>query len=198
MRTRPALFFHEAVSSCPEERAQMRKKSAIMGLAGVGLGYSLWRGWETGLDRVWQSVFGPPDLGPVDFAALKRRSSPNDALICPRAFCPDTPDSEPPVFALSGARLRSLVSEAALADPGVTLVQSGPRQDRYLARTRLMRYPDTIVAEVIEQGPNLSTLALYSRSQIGRSDFGVNRRRIERWVRRIEPLAAQEQRLSAR
>ena len=176
----------------------MRKKAAAMGLAGLGLGYGLWRGWEAGLDRVWQSVFGSPDLGPVDFAALKRRGSPNDALICPRAFCSGTPDSEPPVFALSGARLRGFVSEAALADPGVTLVQSGPRQDRYLARTRLMRYPDTIVAEVIEQGPNLSTLALYSRSQIGRSDFGVNRRRIERWVRRIEPLAAREQGLSGR
>ena len=77
-------------------------------------------------------------------------------------------------------------------------MQSGPEQDRYLARTRLMRYPDTIVAEVIEQGPNLSTLALYSRSQIGRSDFGVNRRRIERWVERIGALAAREQGLSGR
>jgi uncharacterized protein (DUF1499 family) len=176
----------------------MRKKAAAMGLAGLGLGYGLWRGWEAGLDRTWQGVFGPPDLGPVDFAALRRRSSPNDALICPRAFCPDAPDSEPPVFALAGARLRALVSEAALADPGVTLVQTGPKQDRYLARTRLMRYPDTIVAEVIEQGPNLSTLALYSRSQIGRSDFGVNRRRIERWVERIGALAAREQGLSGR
>jgi uncharacterized protein (DUF1499 family) len=54
------------------------------------------------------------------------------------------------------------------------------------------------VAEVIEQGPNLSTLALYSRSQIGRSDFGVNRRRIERWVERIGALAAREQGLSGR
>jgi hypothetical protein len=170
----------------------MRKKAAVMGLAGLGLGYSLWRGWETGLDRVWQSFFGSPDLGPVDFASLRRRSSPNDALICPRAFCPGSPDSEPPVFALPGARLRSLVSEAALMDPNTTLVQSDSKQDRFLVRTRLMRYPDTVVVEVIEQGPNLSTLALYSRSQIGRSDFGVNRRRIERWVERIGAHAARE------
>jgi uncharacterized protein (DUF1499 family) len=174
----------------------MRKKAALTGLAGLGLGYSLWRGWETGLDRVWQHLFGSPDLGSVDFAALRRRRTPNDALVCPRAFCPDTPDSEPPVFALPGARLRSLVSEAALMDANTTLVQSGPRQDRFLVRTRLMRYPDTIVAEVIEQGPSRSTLALYSRSQIGRSDFGVNRRRIERWLERIGALAAREQALS--
>ena len=198
MRARPALFSCGAVSSYGGESGIMRRKAAAMGLAGLGLGYGLWRGWEAGLDRVWQSIFGPPDLGPVDFAALRRRGSPNDALICPRAFCPGTPDSEPPVFALSGARLRGLVSEAVSADPGVSLVQSSPRQDRYLARTRLMRYPDTIVAEVIEQGPNLSTLALYSRSQIGRSDFGVNRRRIERWVERIGALAAREQGLSGR
>jgi len=77
-------------------------------------------------------------------------------------------------------------------DPNTTLVQSDQKQDRFLVRTRLMRYPDTVVVEVIEQGPNLSTLALYSRSQIGRSDFGVNRRRIERWVERIGAHAARE------
>jgi uncharacterized protein (DUF1499 family) len=53
-----------------------------------------------------------------------------------------------------------------------------------------MRYPDTVVAQVMEKDQGHSTLALYSRSQIGRSDFGVNRRRLERWVERIGTLAA--------
>ena len=171
----------------------MRKKAVAIGLVGVGLGYGLWRGWEAGLDRTWQSLFGTPDLGPVDFATLQRRRTPNDALICPRDACSQAqPDAEPPVFPIPGARLRTLASQAALSEPGTTLIDAGPQQDRYLVRTRVMRFPDTVVVQVIERTVNLSTLALYSRSQIGSSDFGVNGRRLARWVERLETLAAQE------
>ena len=45
-----------------------------------------------------------------------------------------------------------------------------------------MRFPDTIDAEVLPVGDNQSTLALYSRSLIGRKDFGVNRARLTRWL----------------
>jgi uncharacterized protein (DUF1499 family) len=55
-----------------------------------------------------------------------------------------------------------------------------------------MRYPDTVVVQVFERDGSLSTLALYSRSQIGSSDFGVNGRRLARWVERVGTLAAQE------
>lgn len=169
----------------------MRKKAVAIGLVGVSLGYGVWRGWETGVERTWQGLFGSSDLGPVEFATLKRRSTPNDALICPSAVCPQArPDAEPPVFPISGDRLRSLVSDVALAEPGTTLIDRGEEQDRYLVRTRLMRFPDTVVVQVFDRGQDSSTLALYSRSQIGRSDFGVNRRRIERWVARVGALAA--------
>ena len=52
---------------------------------------------------------------------------------------------------------------------------------RFVQYTRLMRYPDTIDVEVIPAGEN-STLALYSRSLVGRKDFGVNRARLKRWL----------------
>ena len=172
----------------------MRKKAVAIGLVSVGLGYGLWRGWEAGLERTWQGLFGSPDLGPVEFATLKRRSTPNDALICPRDICPQAqPDTEPPVFPVPSAHLRSLVSEVALAEPGTSPLDRGPQQDRYLVRTQLMRFPDTVVVQVFDRGQDASTLALYSRSQIGSSDFGVNRRRIERWVARIGTLAVRRQ-----
>jgi len=172
----------------------MRKKAVAIGLVSVGLGYGLWRGWETGLERTWQGLFGSPDLGPVEFATIRRRSTPNDALICPRDICLQAqPDAEPPVFPVPAARLRSLVSEVALAEPGTSLLDRGPEQDRYLVRTRLMRFPDTVVIQVMERGEMRSTLALYSRSQVGSSDFGVNKRRLARWVERIGTLAAREQ-----
>ncbi len=169
-----------------------KSRTAAPGLANAGLGPVLRRAWNAGLEGLWRSSFGPPDLGPVAFAALERRRSPNDALVCPKDVCPNArPDVEPPLFPFPAARLRALVSEAALSEPDTVLVQSGAEQDRYLVRTRLMRFPDTVVAQVIAREGERSTLALYSRSQIGRSDFGVNRRRLERWVERIGRLAAQ-------
>ncbi len=80
-----------------------------------------------------------------------------------------------------------------MSEPGTILIDRGPEQDRYLVRTRLMRFPDTVVVQVFDRGQDGSTLALYSRSQIGRSDFGVNRRRIERWVALVGSRAARQQ-----
>ena len=55
-------------------------------------------------------------------------------------------------------------------------------KSRFVQVTRLMRYPDTVDLEVIPVGENQSTLALYSRSLVGRKDFGVNRARLQRWL----------------
>jgi uncharacterized protein (DUF1499 family) len=143
--------------------------------------------------RVWQSLFGSPDLGPVDFATLKRRTTPNDSLACSRGLCPRaTPDIEPPVYPLAAERLRAIAREAILAEPDVMLVQSDGLQDRYVVRTRLLRFPDTVDVKVVDVAENRSTLALYSRSQVGRSDLGTNGRRLGRWVARISRLAAAE------
>jgi uncharacterized protein (DUF1499 family) len=137
---------------------------------------------------LWRMMFGNPDLGPVSFATLVRRRSPNDALIAPPDACPmATPDRVPPVFALPAERLREIVASVARDEPNTTVLEqtTGP-QDRYLVRSPLFRFPDTVNVEAIARGENLSTVALYSRSLIGRKDFGANRRRLERWLERIE------------
>ena len=168
----------------------------LTALAIVGLGllaFLVWRGPEPGgIDDVWTAIFGPPDLGPVDFATLRRRSSPNDALACPPGVCLKArADLEPPVYAVPGERLRLIVAQVAQQEPDTELVfaERWNDQDRYVARTALMRFPDTVNVEIIGQGEGRSTLAVYSRSQIGYSDMGANRERIARWLARIEAAA---------
>ncbi len=83
--------------------------------------------------------------------------------------------------------LRRRFAAVALADERVVpLYRSDtpgrPVQDRYLQRSRLMSYPDTIDVRFIALDNDTATLAIYSRSQLGRSDFGVNLARIRRWV----------------
>jgi uncharacterized protein (DUF1499 family) len=177
----------------------MTKKAGATGLVGFGLGYVLWRAYEAGMDRAWRGFFGSPDLGPVDFATLVLRPTPNDALVCPPGLCPGAkPDIDAPVYPIPAASLRAAIAQAATSEPNTVLIHSTETQDRFLVRTRLMRFPDTVVAQVFEQGEGGSTLALYSRSQIGRSDLGVNLRRLKRWLERIDGLAGGGRAVSGR
>lgn len=172
--------------------------AAIAALAGVAIAALVLRGSEPGgIEDAYLAVFGKADLGPVDFATLRRRRMPNDALACRPDVCPDAaPDIVPPIFPVAGDRLRAIVAAVATADPRTELIFSArwDAQDRFLARSRIMGFPDTIDALVVGQGEDRSTIALYSRSQIGLSDFGVNRARISRWLERIGEAAAREAR----
>jgi uncharacterized protein (DUF1499 family) len=131
----------------------------------------------------------PLDIGPVDWATLTRHATPNDALACPAARCPKAnPDWEPQLYAVAPGELLARLEQVALAEPNVTKLPPVPTRDhvaRFVQRTRLMRYPDTIDIEVFPADGG-STLAIYSRSLIGRKDFGVNRARVTRWLAKLD------------
>jgi uncharacterized protein (DUF1499 family) len=138
-----------------------------------------------GVERVWSAAFGPPDLGPIDFTRLVRRSTPNDALVCPPGLCGSAmPDVLSSIYALSPHDLRSRFAAIALEEPGAVQVgEAGSgRGDRFVVRTPLMRYPDTVDVMVLPIEGGRSTVALYSRSQLGRSDLGTNLQRLRRWL----------------
>ena len=125
------------------------------------------------------------DLGPIDFARIVRRRSGNDALIAPREPCPDVRvDAEPGEFALEPTELLGRIVAIALAEPRVRRLDAGedPEAARFEQRSAVFGFPDIIDVRVISRGPGRSTAALYSRSVLGRRDFGVNRARLDRWL----------------
>jgi len=125
----------------------------------------------------------PLDNGPVDWAMLRRHRTPNDALICPAGYCPNAQsDGASKVYGMPPAELLARLKTIALAEPDTRELPGAlDNNARFLQHTRLMRFPDTIDVAVLPAGGN-STLAIYSRSLIGRKDFGVNRARITRWI----------------
>ena len=142
------------------------------------------------LAAIYEVVFGPPDLGPVDFETLSRGTRPNTALACPAGLCKNAvADFDPGVFVMSDEALRDVFTRHALAQPNVIPVyrhaQPGlPTQDRYIQRTARLQFPDTINVRFIALSSDTSTLAIYSRSQIGYRDMGVNLARIKAWTDR--------------
>ncbi|HSP23633.1 MAG TPA: DUF1499 domain-containing protein [Saliniramus sp.] len=159
------------------------------------MSYLLWRGEEPGgIDDAYALVFGPADQGPVDFASLERTSAPHDALACPEGFCGSARiDIVTPVYPIAGSELRSIVREVASRQPETQIVYSArwDEEDRYVVRSKGLRFPDTVNARIFGAGDQGSTLALYSRSQIGYSDMGVNERRLRIWLGEIEERVRQ-------
>jgi uncharacterized protein (DUF1499 family) len=143
-----------------------------------------------GPERIW-NLFGPPDLGAISFETLKRRSTPNDALACPTDLCSAKSDIIPPLFSVSASELQCAFGNVIASEERVTKVEAADRDrtERYIQRSRLMGFPDTIVVQFFERPGGRSTLALYSRSQMGKSDFGVNRARIARWLEKLTTQA---------
>ena len=133
------------------------------------------------------------DIGPVDWSTLTRHETPNDALVCPASHCPNAkPDAEPKIYPMAPAELLARLRRIALAEPDTAELYCGADCDhtaRILQHTRLMRFPDTIDVDVIPVDDNQSTLAIYSRSLIGRSDLGVNSARITRWLAALDTAA---------
>ncbi len=144
-----------------------------------------------GRENAWALVFGSPDLGPIAFETFKRSKTPNDALIAPVDLGSARADAEPPIFALPADELRHRLLTVADTEPLTVHVASDPdrREDRWVVRTPLMRFPDTVRSRIIPLGSDRSTLALYSKSQIGQTDFGVNRARLARWIEALEKAA---------
>ena len=139
-----------------------------------------------GADRFWR-IFGEPDLGPVSFEELERRSTPNDALACPPELCRARVDVPTPLYPVPARALRLAFAKAIASEPRLSVVDANDSTltDRYVQRSERLGFPDTIVVRLLDRPDGRSTLALYSRSQLGRSDLGVNRARIERWLARL-------------
>jgi len=126
---------------------------------------------------------GLPDAQAIDMAQLVRPASPNTALAAPEGFSP-APDIVTRRYDVAPQLLFDAVQAVALAQPRTVshAVFADRLQAHFVARSRLMNYPDLVAAQVTAE----SELILWSRSVYGRSDLGANRARLEAWLSALE------------
>ena len=140
-----------------------------------------------GRARLLEMHFGPAPIQPADFKKLVLRQTPNQHLVCPRDFCAAKPHAESPLFEQPVQSLKQKWFDLMERQPRTELVHSDPEHERYTFRvkTAVIHFPDDVTVQFIPLEGERSTLAIYSRSHYGRSDLGVNRRRIESWLREL-------------
>ncbi|HZD26470.1 MAG TPA: DUF1499 domain-containing protein [Alphaproteobacteria bacterium] len=128
----------------------------------------------------------------LDFETMRLRGRHNQFLVAPPGLCRNArPHAESPAFEVPVAALRRAVLAMLREQPRLELVQQDDWQITVIQRSRLFRFPDIIDIRLIDLGEGRSTLAIYSRSKYGRTDFGVNGGRVGSWLRavrnRLEP-----------
>jgi uncharacterized protein (DUF1499 family) len=138
-------------------------------------------------ERPLTALFAVGDIESVDFAALKLTDKPNQFLMCPPGLCAATPHADSPVFDVSVEQLREHWHDVIAVRPRVELLAEDKegQQFDYVQRSARFRFPDIITVRFISVSSSQSTLAIYSRSLYGKSDFGVNRERIDAWLKTL-------------
>jgi len=123
----------------------------------------------------------------MDVAHIVRPSSPNTALAAPQGFTPP-PNIVTPPYQVPADRLFFLIQQVAGSQPRTYQAALYPAelQVHYVARSAAFNFPDLIMVQVRQDGPDKSDLILYSRSVYGESDLGVNRKRIEAWLAALQ------------
>lgn len=127
---------------------------------------------------------------PQDIAAIPAKRRPNTALAVPPGWSRPDAEMASPVFPVPAERLREALAALARREPRTTLRRLEPdgRRVEFEQVSRVFRFPDRITAWIVPLDGGCSTLALYSRARLGYRDFGVNARRVRRW---LDALAAE-------
>ncbi len=135
-------------------------------------------------ERPLAALFSVGNVEKTDFANLKLAKNPNQYLMCPPDTCSVKPHANSPVFEISVDRLTARWRDVLATHPRVESMaeDKGAQQLDYVQRTAQFRFPDIVTVRFISVSSTQSTLAIYSRSVYGKSDFGVNRKRIDSWV----------------
>ena len=125
--------------------------------------------------------FAPSDVADwhVDPLTVAKPKSANHWLIrdggdAPAVMLPDAPDQV-------AARLDAI----ARATPGTELLAGEGFRKTWITRSKWMGFPDYTSVRLEPEGQG-TRLTLFARARFGESDLGVNRKRAESWLARLQ------------
>jgi len=123
----------------------------------------------------------------VDPFTISRPVSPNTYYVAPQSMVNATVDLESPVYAAPAKVMAKAFDDYVLTQPDVLRLSGTVDQAwfTYVQRTPVLRMPDYISVQFIDNEQGGSTMAIYSRSRYGYGDMGVNKARIDLWLQSL-------------
>lgn len=121
----------------------------------------------------------------VDPLTAPKPSTPNSYRVGP-ANTTDA-DAEAPVFDASAGTVGAAFDAMVNDENFVELVGGSAEAGwvTYVQRSTLFGFPDYISVRFIDLDGDRSTLAMFSRSRLGQSDLGVNKKRVTSWLENL-------------
>jgi uncharacterized protein (DUF1499 family) len=124
----------------------------------------------------------------IDFATLETPKTPNWYLTAPKGLCRRAkPQDVAPVFPVAPGQLWDRLLAAVGREPRISF-HNQDKAALYLDFTQvslLFRFPDRVSVQILAATGG-ATLAIYSRSKYGRSDLGVNAKRVKRLLAALQ------------
>jgi len=147
-----------------------------------GLAVAVLVGAATAFAIINSSKHYPPRWH-VDPSQIELSGTPNEFLAAPPGTTVAPADASTLIYPESPSELLARFDTIARSHPRTSVV-AGDLESltiTYVQRSRFIGFPDyvTVKAVALERG---AALIVYSRSRYGRSDFGVNRTRVEAWL----------------
>ncbi|MDJ0922674.1 MAG: DUF1499 domain-containing protein [Henriciella sp.] len=128
-----------------------------------------------------------PDF--ISFKSLQRPAKPNTYLVAPDGLClASEPDQISPELDLSPEDAFSRIETIVETENNWIDLHTDPSEFRmrFVARSPIMRFKDDVDIAVLPSATGTgSQLAIYSRSRVGYSDLGANRKRVESLLEKL-------------
>jgi len=121
----------------------------------------------------------------IDFQDFELPTSPNSYYVAPVGFSSAKPNSISPTYNIGVEKLLVFWQVMIAEQPRIKILAKSQYQISYVQRTKWLGFPDYIDVKLISISPTQSTLAIFSRSKYGYSDFGVNKRRVNHWLQSL-------------
>lgn len=129
----------------------------------------------------------------VAFKRLTRPHSPNTYLVAPEGLCDEAePDHTADHLQASPAEVYRVLTDliADRADWSIEEADEKRGLIHFIATSRLMRFKDDVNVLILpdEARDKGTRLAIYSRSRVGHSDLGANRKRVVQMLTNLNKM----------
>lgn len=121
----------------------------------------------------------------IDFKNISLPNTPNYYLSCVDTLCPKhIPYTPSPIYPMNIKQLQQAWDKMLQSQPRVSLLDSrNEGKNRvYVQLSTWWNFPDFINVRFISLDSKHATLAVFSHSSFGYSDFGVNEKRVTAWL----------------